>query len=214
MKKYFLNIFVVSLSLCTLAGCAGKSGNIKQNHMSFECMDERNIDSSAAYEKLAAYKTGNYLQQSIADFNAALASTPDELTEFLAEQADVVSTISSDDKNYGFFTTTMELSANELYCGHMGEDFTFYVYISKKSRPYKELDEDGEVIYGFCCFADLQVTYTMDGPELLTVAERDNTFLTFKEEMQKYLNSLSEAEITDGNIKTLLKDKAPELAKS
>ena len=38
--------------------------------------------------------------------------------------------------------------------------------------------------------------------------------LTFREEMQNYLNGLSEEEVAGGNIKTMLTDKSAELAKS
>lgn len=38
--------------------------------------------------------------------------------------------------------------------------------------------------------------------------------LTYKEEMQNYLNGLSETEITDGDVKTMLIDKSAELADS
>jgi len=171
-------------------------------------------EHSDSYKKLMAYKTENYAQQSVSDFNAALASTPDELTEFLAAHADVISTISPEDENYAFFTTTVEFSSTELYCGHMGEEVTFHAGISKKSRPSKYLDENGEIWYEFSCLADLNVAYTFRSPKLVTVAERDNTLLTFKEEMQNYLNSLSEAEITDGNIREKLSDKAAELINS
>ncbi len=179
------------------------STNEEQIH--FERMDER------AYAKLLAYKTEDYLQQSIADFNSALASRPDELTELLAMQSDVINTISPDDENYDFFTTTVQLSANALYCEHMGEPFTFYAGILKNSRPCKYLDEYGDITYDFSCFADLQVDYAINSPEILTVGERDHTLLTFKKEMQNYLDGLSEAEITDGNIRTKLADKAAEL---
>ena len=171
-------------------------------------------EHSASYEKLIAYKTENYLQQSIADFNTALASTPDELTEFLAAQADVINEISPDDENYDFFTTAMYFSGDELYCGHMGEEVTFHAAISKNSRPSNVLDAEGEIWYEFRCLADLYVTYSINSPELVTVAERDNMLLTFREEMQNYLNGLSEAEITDGNIRTALTDKAAELVNS
>ncbi|MBD5394011.1 MAG: hypothetical protein HDR71_07020, partial [Lachnospiraceae bacterium] len=49
---------------------------------------------------------------------------------------------------------------------------------------------------------------------LVTVAERDKALLTFKEEMQNYLNSLSEAEIAGSDIKKMLIDKSAELANS
>lgn len=192
-----------------------------EEQIHFERMDERQYESppvppnaSTAYEKLIAYKTENYSGQSVADFNAALASTPDELTEFLAAEADVISTISPDDENYDFFTTTMSFSSHELYCEHMGEEFTFSVPISKKSRPCNYLDEDGETVYDFICFVEADVAYSINAPKLVTVAERDKALLTFKEEMQNYLNGLSEAEIAGGNIKKMLIDKSSELANS
>ena len=46
----------------------------------------------------------------------------------------------------------------------------------------------------------------------LTVAERDKALLTFKEEMQNYLNGLSEEEIAGSDIKKMLKTKSAELA--
>ena len=46
----------------------------------------------------------------------------------------------------------------------------------------------------------------------MSVAERDKVLLTFQQEMQNYLNGLSETEITNDNIKKTLTDKATELA--
>jgi hypothetical protein len=167
---------------------------------------------SAAYEKLIAYKTEDYGLQSVADFNDALASTPDELTEFLAAIADVISTISPDDENYEFFTTTMSFSADELYCEKMGEKNYIFDTISKESRHFDYLDEYGEPVYEFTCIVESNIPYFIDNPKLVTVAERDTAFLTFKEEMQNYLNDLSEAEIASDNIKEMLTDKSAEIA--
>ena len=125
---------------------------------------------------------GNY--DSVADFNTALAPTPDELTEFLAAIADVSGTISPDDENYDFFATTMTFSAHELYCEHMGEEFTLFVPMSKQSRPCSYLDEYGETVYDFNCFVEANVAYSITNPTLVTVAERDKALLTFREEMQ------------------------------
>jgi hypothetical protein len=169
-------------------------------------------NTSAAYEKLIAYKTEDYGQQSIADFNATLASTPDEWTAFLAAQADVINVISPDDENYDFFTTTMFFSANELYCEYMGEEVAFSFGISRKDRPCDYLDDEGNPIYEFTCFVESNIPYSIDNPKLVTVAERDTALLTFKEEMQNYLNGLSEAEIAGDNIKEMLTDKSAEIA--
>ncbi len=171
-------------------------------------------NTSAAYAKLIAYKTDGYGQQSVADFNAALASTPDELTAFLAAIADVSSSISPDDENYDFFTTTLSFSSAELYREHMGEEFSFFITISKESRLCDYWDEDGNPVYEFTCIVESNIPYSIDDPKLVTVAERDKAFLKFKEEMQNYLNSLSEAEIAGDNIKTMLIDKSAELANS
>lgn len=228
MKKCLPLIFAAFFTVSTLAGCAGRDSSSGQDNDAVQGSETAiaqtaqpangasspavSSNAPAAYEKLRAYKTEDYGQQSVADFNAALASTPDELAEFLAANADVINTISRDDENYGFFTTTISFSANELYCEHMGEELTFYMNLSKQSRLSDYLDEDGEPVYEFNCFIDANVPYSINAPKLVTIAERDKILLTFKEEMQKYLNGLSEAEITDGNIRKKLTDKAAELA--
>ena len=236
MKKCLSIVFAALLTVSALTGCASpksldqRNSSSEQNNAAMQSSEPAIIqtalstneasrptvspNASAAYEKLMAYKTEDYGQQSVADFNAALASTPDELSEFLAAEADVISTISPDDENYDFFTTTMSFSDHELYCEHMGEEFTFFVALSKQSRLCDYVDADGEPVYEFNCFVESNVPYSIDDPKLVTVAERDNILLTFKEEMQNYLNSLSEAEIVGDNIKKMLIDKSAELANS
>lgn len=236
MKKCLPIIFAALLMVSALTGCASQTGLAQRNsspeqNNSTAPGGETSIsqpvasttgassptispNTSAAYEKLIAYKTEGYGQQSIADFNTTLASTPDELTEFLAAVADVISTISPSDENYDFFTTTITFSSHELYCEHMREEVTFSMPISKQSRPCDYLDEDGETVYDFSCFVEANVAYSINAPELVTVAERDKALLTFKEEMQNFLNGLSEEEIAGGDIKTMLKTKSTELANS
>ena len=230
MKKCLPIIFAALLMVSALTGCAGRNSSPEQNNatasggettISQPVMSTTRASSptvspvaSAAYEKLIAYKTESYGEQSIADFNAMLAPTPDELTELLAAVADVSGTISSDDENYGFFTTTITFSSHELYCEHMGEEFTLFVPMSKQSGLCDYLDEDGEPVYEFNCLVESDVAYSIDDPKLVSVAERDKVLLTYKEEMQNYLNGLSETEITDGDVKTMLTDRSAELANS
>lgn len=230
MKKCLPIIFAALLMVSALTGCAGRNSSPEQNNAAAQS-SKTNIsqpvtsttgassptvspNTSAAYEKLISYKTANYGEQSIADFNTTLAPTPDELTELLAAVADVSNTISSDDENYEFFTTTITFSSHELYCEHMGEEVTFNIPISKQSRPCDYLDEDGETVYDFSCFVEANVAYSITAPKLVSVAERDKALLTFKEEMQNYLNGLSEEEIAGGDIKKMLIDKSTELANS
>ncbi len=230
MKKCLPIIFAALLMVSALTGCAGRNSSPEQNNAATQS-SKTNIsqpvtsttgassptvspNTSAAYEKLISYKTANYGEQSIADFNTTLAPTPDELTELLAAVADVSNTISSDDENYEFFTTTITFSSQELYCEYMGEEVTFNMPISKQSRPCDYLDEDGETVYDFSCFVEANVAYSITAPKLVSVAERDKALLTFKEEMQNYLNGLSEEEIAGGDIKKMLIDKSTELANS
>ena len=72
----------------------------------------------------------------------------------------------------------------------------------------------GETVYDFFCFVEADAAYSINAPKLVTVAERDKALLTFKEEMQNYLNGLSEEEIVGGDIKKMLKTKSAELANS
>ena len=236
MKKCLPIIFAALLMVSALTGCASQTSLAQQNSSpeqnnattpNGETTISQPVTSttgassptvspntSAAYEKLISYKTANYGEQSIADFNTTLAPTPDELTELLAAVADVSNTISSDDENYEFFTTTITFSSHELYCEYMGEEVTFNMPISKQSRPCDYLDEDGETVYDFSCFVEANVAYSITAPKLVSVAERDKALLTFKEEMQNYLNGLSEEEIAGGDIKKMLIDKSTELANS
>ena len=230
MKKCLSIIFAALLMVSALTGCTGRNSSPEQNNAtapSGETIISQPVTSttgtssptvsthaSAAYEKLIAYKTESYGEQSIADFNATLASTPDELAELLAAVADVSGTISHDDENYDFLDITIRFSSQELYCEHMGEEVTFSMPLSKQSRPCDYLDEDGETVYDFTCFVETDVAYSIDNPELVSVAERDKALLTFKEEMQNYLNGLSEEEIAGGDIKKMLIDKSTELANS
>ncbi len=216
MKKSLPIIFAALLTVSVLTGCASPKSLGQRNPSSEQNNTAMQVspNASAAYEKLIAYKTDGYEKQSIADFNKALASTPDELTEFLAAVADVSGIISNDDENYDFLDTTIRFSSQELYCEHMGEEFTFFIDLSKQSRLCDYLDQEGEPVYEFNCFVDSNVPYSIDDPKLVTVAERDNILLTFKEEMQNYLNGLSETEIADDNIKKMLIDKSAELARN
>lgn len=230
MKKCLPIIFAALLMVSALTGCAGRNSSPEQNNATAQS-SKTNIsqpvtsttgassptispNTSAAYEKLIAYKTEGYGQQSIADFNTTLASTPDELAEFLAAVADVISTISPDDENYDFFTTTISFSSQELYGEHMGEEFFISMPLSKLSRPCDYLDDEGETVYDFTCFVEATAFYSIQAPKFVSVAERDKALLTFKEEMQNYLNGLSEEEIAGGDIKKMLKTKSAELANS
>ena len=105
MKKYLTIILAFLLVGNALTGCAKQNSSPKQSNITEQNgistlnqtetsrSEETLSNSSATYEKLVAYKTENYSQQSVADFNATLASTPAELAELLDAQVDVISAI-------------------------------------------------------------------------------------------------------------------------
>ena len=96
----------------------------------------------------------------------------------------------------------------------MGEESFISMPLSKLSRPCDYLDDEGGTVYDFTCFVDATAFYSIQAPKFVSVAERDKALLTFKEEMQNYLNGLSEEEIAGGDIKKMLIDKSAELANS
>lgn len=94
MKKYLLMILAVLYVMSAQTACAS--------------------DISAAYEMLTAYKTENYPQQSVADFNNSLLDK-DDFSKLLDAHSDVITNISPDDDNYNFITLTLNALLNEIY---------------------------------------------------------------------------------------------------
>lgn len=229
MKKTIILAALITASILT--GCAQRTAAPKQNGAPQETREPAKAqpaaseastpskpkskaeDATAAYKTLIAHKTENYAKQSVADFNAALVSnpgSPDPLGELLAANAKVSETLSSDDENYDFIAGTMRNSLHELYCEHMGEQVAHFTTVKKECRPYTDPITD-EIWYDFSCYASLQLDYAIKEPERITITERDEIFLTFTKEMQNYMDSLSEEDITSGDFKDTLTKKAAEV---
>lgn len=122
MKKYLSIILAILLVMSALTGCAGKNNPTKQdNALNTTATDPETApvsessnspsvsNTSAAYEKLIAYKTDNYSQQSVADFNNLLLDNNDFL-ELLEAHSDVMAAISPNDDNYDFIMLTLNAS--------------------------------------------------------------------------------------------------------
>lgn len=179
-------------------------------------------NTSAAYEKLIAYKTDNYSQQSVADFNNLLLDNNDFL-ELLEAHSDVMAAISPNDDNYDFIMLTLNASLNEIYYEQVEKNTVFSLsgYLEKKEQPMnveplpdKTSLSAEEQSYNFLFYALYSINYTLPDPAAITVAERDSILKAFRAKMQQYVDGLSVNEIVDSNIKTLLSDKATELANS
>lgn len=201
--------------------------SIYEDWVSFECMDERILSEEqnslqeplsqeyvTAYERLLKYKTEDYLQQSVAEFNASIAPTRDAFGEALEEYSQVVMEgISKEDENYDFFDVTLGASLSELYGEVFEEPAYFPVYLSRKERPYAYMGPTGgDLFYEFDFSALVNIEYCVTSKKTLTVAERDRVLRACREELQSYVDDLSEEQILHGNIWAMLTRKAAELA--
>lgn len=161
---------------------------------------------------LRSFLTTDYQQKTVADFNASLASTPDELTILLDAYAQRVETFSPEDEAYEFLTVTLQASLTELYCEEFNETPGWAINLVKEERPCPERTPLGETIYNFQFYAWGSLDYIISSPDHLTVAQRDRTLQRFQAELSAYTDSLSEADITADNFRTTLKNKAAQLA--
>lgn len=211
MRKKSLSIILAILLIVSgLTGCAGQNNSPQQNSTP--------DTTSAAYAKILTYKTENYLQQSVAEFNKALWNG--DYSEFSEAYETVVTDILPNDENYDFVMLTLSASIGEIYYEHVekSDKFGMYSSVKKQTQPVKPLPGEEYIflkegpIYDFSFFGDYWIEYTIPDPSILTIEERDNALRTICTEMQKYVDGLSEAEIMSGNIRMLLKDKAIELA--
>lgn len=196
---------------------------IAENDVFFECMDERFLDLTDAdygnaYEKVLTYKTEDYAQQSVADFNRALDSAYPEFSE---SYEIVLTALSPDDENYDFIMLTLSAAINELYYENVEKSPIFYMdsYVKKEARPVQPLPGEEwileeEPIYNFGFYGQYYICYTVPDRSALTVAERDYVIKTIRAEMQKYVDGLSETELMDSEIRARLAKKADKLAKN
>ena len=207
MKKGLLIGITTLLYFSTLTSCAGTQGD-KQNTELGSTLDESALSS---YTKLVSFKTDDYAQQSIKDFNASLFPEYAELLE--ADAAVAMSGLSSEDENYDFITVTLHASLSELYAEQMDEKAFFSGHADKGhlseplNRAEEAIFEANGPIYDFWFSAEYYLEYEILTPDTLTIAERDNAFHTFENEMQAYVDGLSEEEL-DQTITQNLTDRA------
>ena len=162
---------------------------------------ESSLDDSAltSYAKLVSFKTDDYDQQSIESFNASLLP---EFTELLEAQSVVAQAgLSDEDENYDFIEVTMRTSISELYAEKMDEKAFFSGHADKGrlSEPLNKTEEAifevADPIYDFWFSAEYYLEYEILSPDTLTIAERDNTFRIFGNELQDYVDNLNEKEL-------------------
>lgn len=225
MKKSIITPLAAVLCLSLLAGCNAKDSSTppdsqQTNPPAQATVASANIsDTSEAYEKLVALKTEDYKQQSVADFNQSLAPNNGDISGLLDAQADVLASISPDDKNYEFITVTLAASLDELYCEQMNDSVGLSAYLKKEEQPLEKLPGEesvagAEITYQFVFNALYRLNYTFSDPTQITVAERDSALQKFKTEFQNYVDNLNEADLASSNIKTVLSEKADELENS
>lgn len=142
-EKSIITPLAAVLCLSLLTGCNAKDSSTppdsqQTNPPAQATVASANIsDTSEAYEKLVALKTEDYKQQSVADFNQSLAPNNGDISGLLDAQADVLASISPDDKNYEFITVTLAASLDELYCEQMNDSVGLSAYLKRKNSRWK-----------------------------------------------------------------------------
>lgn len=174
-------------------------------------------DATASYQRLIGYKTADYSGMRVADFNQSILAEHGDLSELLAAHAQAMARITPLDENYDFITLTLAASLNELYCADMHDEIGLSGYLQKAARPIAPLEGEGtwgqkEIAYDFLFTALYTIHYEIADPLLLTVADRDHALQALQTKLQAYTDGLSEAEMTDGNIRATLEKKASALA--
>lgn len=223
MKKRIIAPVVTVLCLSLLAGCNSGGSHIPSDGQQANTSAQTTVTNSDtsttsdAYKKLVAFKTANYEQQSVADFNQSLTPDNRDISGLLDAQVEVLASISPDDENYRFITVTLAASLDELYCEQMNDSVGFSAYLKRVERPQQKLPGEesvagAETTYQFLFNALYRLHYTFSDPIQITVAERDNALQNFKTELQSFVDGLSEDDLTSQNIKTTLNEKADELA--
>lgn len=238
MKKNILIIFAILLMVSALTGCIGRSALTRQNNSqqqngTFDVTVSESVtaamrqilnimpisNTSAAYAKLMTYKTENYSRQSVADFNKVLLNG--NYLEFNELYCTVMSGILPDDENYDFIMLTLSASISEIYCEQAAknEEPGIFGYVEKKRQSVESVSDEEDLptkepIYDFLFNASYYINYTIPDPALLTVAERDYALHTIHVKLQRYIDELSETELMNSNIRTLLADKADEISNS
>lgn len=221
-KRSIITPLAAVLCLSLVVGCNAKDSSASANSRQTTTSAQTTVSSSCttdAYEKLAAFKTEDYEQQSVSDFNQSLAPDNGDISSLLDAQAEVLASISPDDENYEFITVTIAASLDELYCEQMNDSVGLSVYLKRVERPMEKLPGEEsvageETTYQFVFYVLYRLNYTFSDPVQITVAERDNALQKFKTEFQNYVDHLSEAYLTSSNIKVALSEKADELANS
>lgn len=222
MKKSIITSLAVVLCVSLLSGYNAKDSSTPPNSQQTNTPAQTTGSSSGtsdAYEKLVVFKTEDYEQQSVADFNQSLAPGNGDISGLLDAQAEVLASISPDDENYEFITVTLAASLDELYCEQMNDSVGRSAYLKREERPLENLPgeesvAEAETTYQFVFYALYRLNYTFSDPTQITIAERDNALQKFKTEFQNYVDNLSEADMTSSNIKTVLSEKAVELENS
>ena len=154
MKKSIIIPLAAVLCLSLLAGCNAKDSSTPPNSKQANTSAQATVtssDTSDAYEKLVAFKTANYEQQSVADFNQSLAPDNGDISGLLDAQAEVLASISPDDENYEFITMTLAASLDELYCEQMNDSVGLSAYLKREERPLEKLPGEESVAGAEIC---------------------------------------------------------------
>lgn len=209
MKSEIPVIFTALILAGMLVGCDGQRGAVRQGDaagassaLGVSEEDAGHADAyEQAYETLIAYKTADYRKKSIQEFRQSLGGG--DYTEFMNTYGVVTEEILPGDAYYDFIMFTLGASSGEIYYEQVERSEVFGIGGQVNKDTSSEEFRFGGTYW---------LQYEAPDPLALTIGERDDVLRAMNEELQAYVNSLSEAEIMEGSIKTMLAQKAEELA--
>ncbi|MDE6960197.1 MAG: hypothetical protein K2P27_04980 [Lachnospiraceae bacterium] len=209
MKSEIPVIFTALILAGMLVGCDGQRGAVRQSDAAGASFapgvseeDEGHADAyEQAYETLVAYKTEDYRKKSIQEFRQSLGG--EDYTEFMNTYGVVTEEILPGDAHYDFIMFTLGASSGEIYYEQVERSEVFGI----GGQVNKDTSSEE-----FRFSGTYWLQYEAPDPLALTIGERDDVLRAMNEGLQAYVDSLSEAEIMEGSIKTMLAQKAEELA--
>lgn len=229
MKKTLIFLSIM-LCLSISTGCMAQDNNVsdatskdiqtsmKEGAASSKADRSQNGNTSyeTAYKNLLSFKSKDYSKSTVDEFNQLLTSTGD-LSVLFEDYSTVVEKITEDDENYDFITITLNASLDEIFCKELNDETGFECCVMKRGKPTEPLNEEeqkileAEPIYDFQFYASCNIHYQITD-KTITVEERDEVLKTFRDDLQSYVDTLSEEEIENGNVKELLEKMAQKIA--
>jgi len=221
-NKLFLNAILLSMSILFLTGCgslnssadilSGKDKNqveqeerekLASNEISTKALSSLDTDSiKNDYDLIMSLKPADYESYTVNEFhnyvitNLFDSENSDAIT---ASYENVIGTIDKNDDNFNFICS-LELTISEIYAESLN-DYPNYMYqcFYKEGDPI-HVSADGESVFEYLFMAPCNIYITLDDAASLTIKEKTNLFLLYKDKLQSKVDSLTTDEMSSSTI--------------